>query len=245
MQKVLYFVLILFVGFTVAVKGQMHLKLSNDISYKQPATFGNHNLESNLKLELPANLNTPNLKDLYKGLFLVGALVDITLPLGDDFKHIAGTGFSGHFFAGYVLTKAFMIALRIGYVRFADKTEEGSGFKYEDSFSQIPILLGAYYLLTHRGYFRPYIGLALGIFISTHSYKWLYNYPDGQFVENGDQTETKFGMVPTLGFYYFLTATTLLHASVEYGFIFQELEASSNLNYLAIMFGVAFALGSN
>ena len=250
MQKAYYFVLVLFIGFTVSANGQMNLKLSNDIAYEQPATFGNHNLESNLKLELPANLNTPSSGDLYKGLFMIGALIDMTLPFGDDFKHVAGnTGFSGHLFASYVLAKSFMLALKVGYVKYADQTEEGSDgeyqFKNEDSFSQIPVFLGAYYLIATRSNFRPYLGLALGVIFSTYSYKWSETFLGQQYVSEGDNTETKFGIAPTLGFYYFLAATTMLHASVEYGFIFQKLEASSQLNYLAIMLGVAFALGGN
>ena len=117
--------------------------------------------------------------------------------------------------------------------------------RYEDSFSQIPLLLGAYYLIASGGNFKPYIGLALGLFFSTYSYKWSYSYFGQTFNEEGDQTETKFGIAPTLGFYYFLAATTMLHVAVEYGIIFQELGETSNLSYLSIMAGVAFALSGS
>ena len=152
MQKVLYFIFVLFIGFNAAANGQMSLKLSNDISYEQPATLGNHNLESNLKLELPAGVTAPaSSTDIVRGMILLGLLADISFPMGSDtaFNHIAKTGFSGHVMVTYALTATFLIQLRAGYNTFGTKTEEGNepgySYKYEDSYSQIPILFGAYY----------------------------------------------------------------------------------------------------
>ena len=98
MKRTIYFTIIVLIGFTFGTNAQLKLNISTDIYSDQTATLGNHNLESNLKLELPAEISAPSGGDLYKGLFLIGALIDMTLPIGDDFKHVAGTGFSGHLF---------------------------------------------------------------------------------------------------------------------------------------------------
>jgi hypothetical protein len=56
---------------------------------------------------------------------LIGFLLDYTLPFGDEedgFKHIAGSGFSGHLFASYVIAKSIIIGLRAGYIKYGEKT---------------------------------------------------------------------------------------------------------------------------
>jgi len=256
MRQLFIVTIALFLSFSFVANAHMSLKLSNRYSQEQTLTLGNHNLESNLKLELPARITTPPPGgEFYKGLFFIGALIDMTLPFGDGFKHVAGTGFSGHAFAGYVIAKSILLGLQVGYVKYADQTEEGTEFgenyKYEDSFSQIPILFGVYYLIATNSGFKPYIGLALGIFLSTYSYTWTYpgfdpvTFQTGTVTQTGDDTNTKFGIVPTAGFYYFLAATTMIHVAVQYSLIFQELEGSSNLSSLAFLAGVAFAVGGN
>jgi len=250
MKKLLFYILVVTLAVSITTHAEMKLKLSSAITGETPQSIVNNDLTSNLKLEIPAKIsNLLDMKDFYKGLFLVGLLADVTIPFGEDFKHVAGTGFSGHLFAGYFIAKSFLLALRVGYIKYATQTEEGSEFgynyKYEDKYSQIPILLGAYYLIATKSGFKPYVGLALGLFLSTYSYTWTYPDPfSGQdFSETGDNTESKFGIVPSLGFYYFVAATTLIQVAVEYNLIFQELGQSSNLSSLSFLAGVAFALG--
>jgi hypothetical protein len=251
MRQFLIVCITVLLGFSFAANAQMSLRLTDELLTETPATLGNHNLESNLKLELPAQITSPPSGELYKGLFFIGALIDMTLPFGEDFKHVAGTGFSGHLFASYVIAKSILLALKVGYVKYGSETSEDIWGKYEDSFSQIPILFGAYYLIATQSGFKPYLGLALGVFLSTYSYKWIYQgydpytYQEGTVTQEGDNTETKFGIVPSVGFYYFLAATTMLHIAIEYNIIFQELGQSSSLSSLAILAGVAVALGGN
>ncbi|MFC2103600.1 hypothetical protein ACFLSS_04140 [Bacteroidota bacterium] len=251
MRQLFIVTIALLIGFSFVANAQMNLKLSNSFSHEQTTTLGNHNLESNMKLELPAEITIPPGGEFYKGLFFIGLMIDMTLPFGDDFKHVAGTGFSGHLFASYVIAKSILLSLNVGYIKFADNTSEDEFGNYEDSYSQIPILVGAYYLIATQSGFKPYIGLALGVFLATYSYKWTYEgydpntFQTGTITQEGDNSETKFGIVPTVGFYYFLAATTMLHVAIQYNIIFQELGESSSLSSLAILVGIAFALGGN
>lgn len=251
MKNVFYYTALVILSITIAVHAEMKLKLSSAISGETTQTIFHNNLESNLKLEVPATISNPmDMKEFAKGLLMIGLLIDATIPFGEDFKHVAGTGFSGHAFASYILAKTFLLTLRAGYIKFASQTDEGTEFGYnyknEDKYSQIPILLGAYYLIATKSGFKPYIGLALGLFLATYSYTWSYYDPFFQrdVTQTADNTDTKFGVVPGAGFYYFIAATTLIQVAVEYNLIFQKLEdsSSSNLSSLSILAGIAFAL---
>jgi outer membrane protein W len=208
---------------------QMRLELNSDLFQEDQQSFLNNNYESNLKLEVPAIQTLPgDLKDFHKGLFLLGFLADVTFPLGSDsgFKHIAGTAFSGHVVASYFLSESFFLSLRAGYIKFATQTTEESGvgynFRYEDKYSQIPILFGAYYSFITQGAIKPYLGAALGIFIQTYAIKWEetglggYNFNLDQSFSN-----TGFGIVPAAGL-YFLLGSVVLQAAVEYAAIFTD-----------------------
>ena len=276
MQKLFYFVIIFSVGFTVAVNGQMSLKLSSDFSQEQAATLGNNNLESNLKLNLPPQVSTPpDMRDIVKGMLLLGILADVSFPMGSDsaFNHIAKTGFSGHVMLTYAVTAALLLQLRAGYNMFGTKTEEGSDFgydyRYEDSYSQIPILFGAYYLLSTRSAFRPYLGVALGLFLQIYSVKWHEEYQSQVLLDLDDSfNSTGFGIVPGAGF-YLLLGSVIMQVAVEYAFLlsdaptvtynYNELLAkrtsgnnvtasyeetlSEKPTYLSVMVGLAFPLG--
>ena len=248
MKNVFYYLVIVTLGITITSHAEMKLRLSSVVKGDAPQSIFSNNLTSNLKLEVPASVsNLSDMEDFAKGLIMVGLLVDATIPFGDDFKHIAGTGFSGHAFASYVVARSILLTLRAGYVKFATQTEEGHEFgydyKYEDKYSQIPILLGAYYLISTNSGFKPYVGVALGLFLATYSYEWNYS----GITETGDDTQSKFGVVPSVGFYYFVAATTMIQVAVEYNLIFQELpeSSSSNLSSVSFLAGIAFALDGN
>jgi len=261
MKKVMCFTIILLVSFAVLVNGKMKLKLSSDIYNEKVESFGNHNYISNLKLELSPEVTTPiGMMEFYKGMMLLGILADVSFPFGDEnegFKHIAGTAWSAHAVFSYLINPAFLFELRAGYVNFGTQTDEGSepGFtyKYEDTFSQIPILLGGYYLIATKGGFKPYIGLALAVFFQTWAVNWQETFSFGEpYSLDQSFTNTAFGLVPGLGFYYILSSL-MLHAVVEYAFIFSNLpsyedggqtyESDVKAKYLSILLGVSFPLG--
>lgn len=227
MRRTLLYIFSLFLVSSFCINAQMKLQLSQEITGEQPTSFTNNNLESNLNLELPPEVTAPGgIKDFAKGLILLGILADVSFPFGDGFKHIAGTGFSGHVMASYLVSTSVFLALRAGYISFGTQTTEGSeswgNFKYEDSYSQIPILFGAYYLFATSGKFKPYIGLALGIFIQTYSYNWIEDSGFGEpWTQEGDASSTGFGIVPAVGFCYIL-GSVMLHAAVEYAYLFSE-----------------------
>jgi opacity protein-like surface antigen len=245
MRKVLLIVLsILFVSSLNFA--ELKLKLPAELTGETKQSIINKNLETNLKLNLPAEVAPADMRNFVKGMMMVGILADATFPFGEDFKHVAGTGFSGHAMFGYVVAQSFLLTLRAGYVKYSGQTTEDEFGSYEDDFSEIPILLGAYYLFGGGNAFHPYIGIALGLYLQTYSFTWHYTAFGQDITEEGDESESKFGVAPGAGFYYFLAATTMLQMAVEYNIIFADyLGDSSNITSLAILLGVSFALGSN
>jgi len=261
MKRVLFITIIALVGLTFSSQAGMKLKLQSDLSKEMTKSLGDHYLESNLKLELPAELSAPSGQDLYKGLWMIGFLLDYTIPFGnedDGFKHIAGAGFSGHIFASYVLSKAFLIGIRAGYIKYGDKTQEGhefgQDFKYVDKYNQIPILLTAYYLIATNSGFKPYIGLAFGLFLQTYCYEWEYSFEGSEPMrETGEESSSSFGIVPTIGFYYFVASAMMIQFAVEYNYLFSGLPVGDDssdsdieipkASSLSILLGLSFALG--
>lgn len=212
------------------------------------------------------------MKEFVKGLMLLGILADVSIPFGDEntgFKHIAGTGFSGHAEFSYFVSAAFRLALRAGYITFGKQTEEGPGYSYEDTYSQIPILVGGYYMIPTGSGFKPYVGLAIGVFFETYKVNWTEDFGFGEpFTLDDSFTSTGFGVVPTIGFYY-LFGSVMLQLGVEYTYVFSDgptveydtyvppfgkvngvaqeepttEESSDNPNYLSVLLGVSFPLG--
>jgi outer membrane protein W len=229
MQKI-FLIILTFIFVSSISLAELKLKLPAEITGETNISIMNKNIEQNLKLSIPAEVVPPaDMKEFVKGMILLGILADVSIPMGSDdgFKHVAGTGFSGHVVGSYLVSSSFLIALRAGYITFGTQTEEGSeaGFtyKYEDTYSQIPILLGAYYLFSTGGSFKPYIGAALGVFFQTYAVNWTEEYEFGgePFVLDDSFSSTGFGVVPAVGFYMFL-GSVVLQASVEYAILFSE-----------------------
>jgi len=287
MRRILLLVLSVILVSSLSLDAQMKLKLAQDITGETPQSLVNHNLESNLNLELLPEATAPGgMKDFVKGMFLLGILADISFPFGEGsdelqgntlepgFKHIASTGFSGHVVASYVVSASFLVSLRGGYISFGTQTQEPEDFpgaKWENEYSQIPILVGGYYLISTGSGFRPYVGTAVGVFIQ--NYKFTGTYPYEGFLkiqqqtstETADVSSTGFGIVPAVGFYYFL-GSVVLHVAAEYAYLFSKLEItgddysfselaktsginqeeykeSYSVNYLSVLLGASFPLG--
>lgn len=216
------------------VLAQMQLKLSSDFEQQNLSQA----LKSNSQLIQPNSvISPPDVMELKKGLIMLGLLADLSIPMGSDsgFKHIAGTGFSGHVVLSYLLSPEVMLALRAGYIKYGTQSEEGSelgySYKYEDSYSQIPILLGAYYMFGTKGAFKPYIGLALGLFLQNYNVKWTEDFGGTYPAYNLDETfsASSFGVVPAVGFYFLLGSMTL-QAAAEYNYLFSGIPVAED-NY--------------
>jgi outer membrane protein W len=270
MQKILFTIVVVSAISSLGF-AEMKLKLHSDFMEAESQTIFTKNLQTNLKLSIPEQITPPaDMKEFVKGMMILGILGDVSFPMGSDsgFKHVAGTGFSGHAQFGYFLSPVFLLALRAGYISFGTQTEEGSEqgytYKYEDSFSQIPILLGAYYVFATGSSFKPYLGVAFGVFFQTYSVKW---QESGYYDFNLDDSfsNTGFGIVPAAGF-YLLMGSVVLQAAVEYTLMFTEgpkveynynysLEKVSNItqetyteetdkaSYISVNVGVSFSLG--
>jgi hypothetical protein len=254
---------------------ELKLKLPAEITGETTSSIISKNIEQNLQLTLPSEVVPPSdMKDFVKGMIMLGILADVSFPMGSDdgFKHVAGTGFSGHVVGSYLVSPTFLISLRAGFITFGTQTEEGSEpgytYKYEDTFSQIPILLGAYYIFATGSGFKPYIGAALGVYFQTYKVKWEESGFGYDFNLDDSFTNTGFGVVPAVGFYYFL-GSVVLQASVEYALLFSEgptvdytydqlylgkvsgvaqdegtyEESSDKPSYISVNLGVSFPLG--
>ena len=225
MRKVLLTVLTIILVSSLGM-AEMKLKLHSDVMNTHPQSIFSKNLETNLKLDIPAEVAPPaDMKDFVKGMIMLGILADVSFPIGDGFKHVAGTGFSGHVVGSYLVSTSFLISLRAGYITFGTQTEEGTeqGFtyKYEDTYSQIPILLGAYYIFATGSGFKPYIGAALGVYFQTYKVNWMESGFGYDFSLDDSFTNTGFGVVPAVGFYYLL-GSVVLQVSAEYALLFSE-----------------------
>ena len=254
---------------------EMRLQLKSDFMSENNNSIINNNLESNLKLEVPSEVTAPpaDMHELVKGLMLLGILADVSFPMGSDdgFKHIAGTAWSGHVEFSYFVSPMFRIMFRAGYINFGTQTTEGSediGFgqtytyKYEDTFSQIPILIGGYYMIATGSGFKPYIGVAIGLFFQTYKVNW----QDDFISLDQSFTNTGFGVVPGLGAYY-MAGNVLIQLAVEYTYVFSDVptveynydnyglgkvteiaqeEEEDNLekpSYFSVLLGASFPIG--
>jgi hypothetical protein len=276
MQRI-FLTILSFVLISSLAFAELKLKLPAEITGETTSSIINKNIEQNLKLSIPSEVVPPaDMREIVKGMIMLGVLADVSFPMGSDdgFGHIAGTGFSGHVMATYALAASWLLSLRAGYIAFGTQTEEGgdefSSYKYEDSYSQIPILLGAYYLFSTTGAFKPFIGAALGVFMQNYSYTWTFSYDIGgqtfSDTQEGDASSTGFGVVPAVGFYY-LIGSMMLVAAVEYAYIFSELpteeedeytpplskisrvaqdeteDTTEKASYFSVNLGIAFPLG--
>jgi outer membrane protein W len=273
----LFFAILSFLLIPILSFAQMKLNISTEFTGENQQFFLNNQLESNLKLDMPADVTAPaSMKDFYKGLIILGFLADVSFPMGSDdgFKHVAGTAFSGHVVAGYLVSKSFLVALKAGYIKFGTQTEEGEEqgytYSYEDSYSQIPILIGGFYLFETNSAFKPYLGASVGVFLQTYSVKWEESGFGYDFNLDESFSNTGFGVVPAVGFYYLL-GSVILQAGVEYPYIFsdgptveytyeipegslskisgiaqeEDEESTEKASYISVNLGLSFPLGGN
>lgn len=229
MMKVIYTFLALIVVSSISF-AQMKLQLPTEITGETSQSFFNHELESNLQLQIPAEVLTPGNSEFLR-MWFVGILADATFPFG-DFGDIASTGFSAHAMVGYMIARSLLLNLSVGYVKFSEKEIQG----FSNSYSWIPILLGLNYVFNPGKKFMPFIGLGIGIYLIHYSLSYSF------FGQSLDQsgTDTEFGIAPRLGAYFLVSAAILLSLSAEYNMIFSS---GSTTSALGVLFGAMFALG--
>jgi len=230
---------------------ELKLKLPTVLTGETTQSIINNNLETNLNLSVPSEVVAPvGMMEIAKGMMLLGVLADVSFPMGSDngFKHIAGTAWSGHVEFSYFVSPMFRLMLRAGYINFGTQTESGGtspySYSYEDTFSQIPILVGGYYMIPTGSGFKPYVGLAIGVFFQTYKVNWTQEFGGIIPAYTLDQsfTNTGFGVVPGLGAYY-MAGSVLIQFAVEYTYIFSDIpvaeEDDYNYSYLGKVAGIA------
>lgn len=232
MKKVIYLLLALSIvsSFSFA---QMKLSLPAEITGETSQPFLNQNIESNLKLQVPADVLVPAGDEFLK-MWFVGIMADASFPLG-DFGEGWSTGFSGHAVIGYMVARSILLNLTAGYITFSEKESvEGEDVSY----SWIPILLGANYVFNPGQKFMPFIGLALGLYLISYSYSYSYTLFGQTYTESGDANDTEFGIAPRLGAYYLASAALLITIMAQYDLIFTS---GSTTSSLAAMLGFMYA----
>ncbi len=152
----------------------------------------------------------------------------IAIPTG-DFGDAAGMGFGGSTTFMYEVSPMLHITGSIGYSTWGPKEDLPAGFDY--SFSSIPVLVGARYVLG-KGNFLPYISAELGMHFLSSTVK-------SPFFGDQSDSEAKFGFAPGAGFFFAFNPKTMLDVSLKYNIITTE---GSSTSYLGINAGVAFAL---
>jgi hypothetical protein len=226
------------------MKLQLFFEMGND----KQVSLQNHIIDTNPKLQLQPKIKmSANEKNLSEAPWLIGFLLDVSLPSLDLEKKLK-TGYSGHIYGGYFVSSTFLLSLRIGYIGFGTRIIEDYAQKREYEQSYVPLLFGIYYIFGTGGFFRPYIGLALGPMIQSYSQK--ITNKDDYYVFNDSSTELTFGFVPEFGFYYFIKPTRMIQVSVSYSFagsgIAPTLGEGQGLGtYLSILGGFSFALGGD
>ncbi len=228
MKKVVYTFLALIIVSSFGF-AQMKLQLPTEITGESSQSFLNHDLESNLKLDLPQQITAPGGE--FMKMWLIGIMADVTFPMG-DLGDAWSTAFSGHAMVGYMIARSIMISLSVGYVKFTEKESiEGA----DNSFSWIPLLLGANYIFNPGKKFMPFIGFALGLYFISQSFSYSFL---GQNIDES-VTNTEFGIAPRVGAMVLVSAAIMISLALEYNMIFTSGSTSSALG---ILFGAMFAL---
>lgn len=268
MKKVLLYFITLFLVSSVCISAQM--KLVSDISIISLNKLEASESETDLNSDLPAGL-PGDVGKLIPGSIMIGLLADVSFPFGEDFKKYAGTGWSGHIYAGYSFLNTLQFTLKIGYIKFGEqdvdlfaKTTQEE-YSLTETNSQIAVLLGVLYMLgldpsclglpncVTGGLLLPYFGFQCGPYFKT--WKSIMTLPvyeinktlqkTAQTSQTIEETEsnTIFGIAPIVGAYYGITDKIRLNVGLEYSYLFEEADVgASNINFLSVFAGVAFLL---
>lgn len=234
MRKVYYAILCLIIISSVSF-AQMKLQLPGEITGETSQSFLNHDLESNLRLDLPPEVTAPGGFGMLMEMWFVGLAFDLSFPLSEGFKDVWSTGISANAMLSYFIVRSLLLSFSVGYVSFSEKE---SYENWERCNYWIPIIIGASYIFNTRSRFLPFIGFALGLYLVNES--WEYNN------QKQEWNESKFGIAPRLGAYYMVTAAILISLTVQYNLVFHEYEeGGSNLSTFAIMLGFMYGLGGH
>jgi outer membrane protein W len=238
MKKILFccitFILISSVGFS-----QMQLNLRTAETSSNESCFTKDNPRTNPKPGLqPKVIISGSDNYLLKSPWLIGLLLDVSF-LQDESELRGSTGYSVHVAAGYLISNNFLIALRFGYMKFANDVGH-NGSSSENEQIKIPVLVGVNYIFKTRKAFRPYFGFAFGFIVQNYNSKITYVY--NNIIREYSNTETSSAFITELGLYYVVTSATMIQLALSYSIVFNKLDPDA---YLSILAGVTFALGGN
>jgi hypothetical protein len=269
MQKFLLCFLAVLVVSSITI-AQMKLQLPADVEEETKVSINklvlnNSGVGSNsyLLAELPGDKSK-----IIPGSFMVGLLGDVTFPFGEEFKNYAGTAWSVHGFGGYVINP-LILSLKVGYIRFGEvETDFGllkKGAQYGEILkaynTQMVIAAALAYLLSGinptcvagiaGGIMDPFIAVAICMIFKSYFQTLIYNQGLNKIAETAqlqsdfEDSSTIFGIVPSVGTFFHVSDDISLILSADYYYLFdkadEEIEGSSNINYLSLTFGGAYS----
>ncbi len=162
----------------------------------------------------------------------LGLRVGGLAPLGDGYADgVGGVLIDATY---WYETSSFAIEPRLG-LRFAADNEDGS-------FVEMPIDVGAYYILT-RSDFAPFVGGGAGLRIMSERRKQVISL--GQIIttsseETREDSATGFSAFARAGLLLFRTYTMRVAVTVDYNIAFVELNGDTNPQSLTAGIGVYF-----
>lgn len=155
----------------------------------------------------------------------------IQTPTG-DFSNSAATGFGLNGTFEYWQNTPLAFTGSFGYNHFRASGDLPGDWNY--SFSDLPIMLGIRYYLS-RGDIHPYLGTELGLRILTSS----LTRTEGNTTTTIDETSSRFGLDPMVGFRYHLSQGTDLDFNLKYNLIATD---GGNTDFLGINAGLQIGL---
>ena len=170
-----------------------------------------------------------------KGKMAVSGQVGISVPVG-DYGDAAKTGFGliGNFV--YTINRNIDITGTLGYLSWSGESISDDFYKYDQSYSDIPLLGSIRYYL-NREKFSPYGIAELGLHFLGYSVEIRSNSDFGSFNNSSSDSKTEFGFGIGGGFLY-----NIGNMNLDVNAKYTNTSGDSFFNHFAIMAGILFPL---
>lgn len=190
-----------------------------------------------LTLILACFAGTAQAQDAFTPSWSAGFEFQGALPMG-DFKNITDFGVGGTGYVAYGVAPTVAVTGRIGYLYFGGKEytiSDGSGtFTVKTNYGMIPVLAGVKIFFS-EGDSRVYAAGEAGLYMLSASADVTASGGSGSFSGSGSETESKFGVSPSLGAQFKAGDNLVVDAHANFSNVFTD-ESSTNWITFAIGF---------
>lgn len=163
------------------------------------------------------------------------------LPMG-DFKDITDFGVGGTGYVAYGVAPTVAVTGRVGYLYFGGKEytiTDGTGtYTVKTNFGMIPFLAGVKLFFT-EGDSRVYAAGEAGLFILSASADVTASSGGSSFSGSGSDTESKFGVSPSLGAQFKAGDNMVVDAHANFSNVFTD---GSSTNWITFAIGFEWML---